>query len=128
MALIRAIHAQCDVCGYTRRDMDTGTWQWGNPRQEHVVYKMRGVGWSHGKRDICPYCRKLRTTAVPDEEQRLYRLRAARYIQQCEAAHFERLLASIVADADEPIVGYILEAGEPQVVFWEPDPPLPPTS
>ena len=59
MTILKAFHVKCDSCGIFLHNATCGEWV----RQAHAVNWARLKGWTHGKRDLCPRCRK--TANVP---------------------------------------------------------------
>jgi hypothetical protein len=57
MALIKAIHIECDSCNARISDIATSRHQrYGGPTVAVTIRRMRNKGWTHGKRDLCPKC------------------------------------------------------------------------
>jgi hypothetical protein len=56
MALIKAIHVECDGCNIRIPDITTSRYTRYGSRLEHAIRRMRQQGWTHGKRDLCPKC------------------------------------------------------------------------
>jgi hypothetical protein len=53
MALIKALHIQCDGCRTVLHNADWGKWI----QQRRALRAARRRGWTHGKRgDLCPQC------------------------------------------------------------------------
>lgn len=66
MALIKAIHVECDGCNVRIPDLTTSRYlRYGGPTMEQAIRSMRQRGWTHGKRDLCPTCQPRQQEKTP---------------------------------------------------------------